>query len=124
MGNKRVTRFWVIRGDTLGGGGPQSKDAVRLPPKVTYLSQSYPNPATGKAMIEYGLAKESEVRLVIYNVAGQVVREYNQGKQKAWYYSITWDGRSNRGHKVGAGVYFYRLEAGSWVKTRKMVVIR
>jgi sugar lactone lactonase YvrE len=124
LGNKRVQRFWVIRGDTLGGGGPQSKDAVRLPPKVTYLSQSYPNPTTGKALIEYGLAKESEVRLVIYNVAGQVVREYNQGKQKAWYYSITWDGRSNLGHRVGAGVYFYRLTAGNWAKTRKMVVIR
>jgi sugar lactone lactonase YvrE len=124
MGNRRVQRFWVIQDDTLGGGGPQSKDAVRLPPKVTYLSQSYPNPATGKAVIEYGLAKENDVRLVIYNVAGQVVRDYNQGKQKAWYYSITWDGRSNRGHKIGAGIYFYRLEAGTWVKTRKMVVIR
>jgi len=66
----------------------------------------------------------SRVNMTFYNVAGQVVKEFNQGKQKAGYYSITWDGRSNRGHKVGAGIYFYRLEAGSWVKTRKMVVIR
>jgi sugar lactone lactonase YvrE len=124
MGNRRVQRFTVIRGDTLGGGGPQGKETLRLPPKVNFMSQSYPNPTTGEAVIEYGLAKESPVTLTIYNVAGQVVREYNQGKQKAWYYSITWDGRSNRGHKVGAGIYFYRLEAGSWVKTRKMIVIR
>jgi flagellar hook assembly protein FlgD len=53
-----------------------------------------------------------------------VVKEFNQGKQKAGYYSLTWDGRNNQGHKVGPGVYFYRLQAGSWVKTRKMVVIR
>jgi len=52
------------------------------------------------------------------------VRKFKQGKQKAGYYSLTWDGRSNLGHRVGAGVYFYRLEAGSWAKTRKMVVVR
>jgi len=124
MGNRRVQRFWVIQDDTLGGGGPQSNGQVRLPPRVYFLAQSHPNPTTGEAMIEYGLPEASQVNLTIYNVAGQVVREYNPGKQKAWYYSIQWDGRSNRGHKVGAGVYFYRLEAGCWVKTRKMVVIR
>ncbi len=124
MGNKRVSRFWVIRGDTLGGGGPQSGELVRRIPKVYSLAQSYPNPTTGEAQIEYGLPKESPVRLTVYNVAGQVVREFKPGKQEAGFYTYRWDGRSNLNHKVGAGVYFYRLEAGSWVKTRKMIVIR
>jgi hypothetical protein len=124
MGNRRVQRFTVIHGDTLGGGGPQGRETLRLPPKVNFMSQSHPNPTTGEAVIEYGLAKESPVTLSIYNVAGQVVKEYNPGKQKAWYYSIKWDGRSNQGHRVGAGVYFYRLTAGSWAKTRKMVVVK
>jgi hypothetical protein len=121
-GNRRVTRFTVIRGDTTGGG-PQAGAVVQLPP-VNFLGPARPNPTRGETQIAYGLAKESPVSLTIYNVAGQVVKEFNQGKQKAGYYSLTWDGRSNSGHKVGAGVYFYRLQAGNWAKTRKMIVIR
>ena len=124
MGNKRVTRFWVIRGDTLGGGGPQAGAVVQVLPLVYELGPAIPNPSKGQTTFRYALPKESLVNFTIYNVAGQVVRELKQGKQKAGYYSITWDGRSNLGHRVGAGVYFYRLTAGNWVKTRKMVVIR
>jgi sugar lactone lactonase YvrE len=122
MGNRRVQKFIVIEEDTTGGG-PQGGAGVHLPP-VNFLGPARPNPTRGEATIEYGLAKESPVTLSIYNVTGQVVKEINQGKQKAGYYSLTWDGRSNLGHKVGAGVYFYRLQAGNWAKTRKMVVIR
>ena len=124
MGNKRVTRFWVIRGDTLGGGGPQAGAVVQLLPLVYELGPAIPNPSKGQTTFRYALPKESRVNMTFYNVAGQVVKEINQGKQKAGYYSLTWDGRSNLNHRVGAGVYFYRLQAGSWVKTRKMIVIR
>jgi len=123
MGNRRVTRFTVILEDS-SGGGPQSGEIALRIPLVYSLAQSHPNPTTGEAVIAYGLPQESPVRLVVYNVAGQVVREYKPGKQEAGFYSYKWDGRSNLNHRVGAGVYFYRLEAGSWVKTRKMVVIR
>jgi DNA-binding beta-propeller fold protein YncE len=124
MGNRRVQRFTVIEEDSSGGGPQTQGPPVKVIPKVNFLAQSHPNPASGEAVIEYGLAKESPVNLVVYNVAGQVVREYEPGKQEAGFYTYQWDGRSNRGHRVGAGVYFYRLEAGSWVKTRKMVVIK
>ncbi len=124
MGNKRVTRFWVIRGDTLGGGGPQAGAVVQLLPLVYELGPAIPNPSKGQTTFRYALPKESRVNMTFYNVAGQVVKEFNQGKQKAGYYSLKWDGRNNQGHKVGPGVYFYRLQAGSWAKTRKMVVIR
>jgi len=123
MGNRRVQRFTVIMEDS-SGGGPQSGEIVFRIPLVYSLAQSHPNPTTGEAFIAYGLPQESPVRLVIYNVAGQVVKEYKPGKQEAGFYTHTWDGRSNLNHRVGAGVYFYRLEAGSWVKTRKMIVIR
>jgi hypothetical protein len=123
MGNRRVQKFIVIEEDTTGGG-PQAGAGVQVLPLVYELGPAIPNPTNGATTIRYSLPKESQVNLTIYNVAGQMVREFNQGKQKAGYYSITWDGRSNRGHKVGAGVYFYRLQAGNWAKTRKMVVIR
>jgi len=124
MGNRRVQRFTVIRGDTLGGGGPQAGAVVQLLPLVYELGPAIPNPSKGQTTFRYALPKESRVNMTFYNVAGQVVKELNQGKQKAGYYSIKWDGKSNLGHRVGAGVYFYRLQAGSWAKTRKMVVIR
>jgi DNA-binding beta-propeller fold protein YncE len=123
MGNRRVQRFTVILEDS-SGGGPQSGGIVQRVPLVYSLAQSHPNPTTGEALIEYGLPKESPVRLTVYNVAGQAVREYKPGKQDAGFYTYKWDGRSNLGHRVGAGVYFYRLTAGNWVKTRKMVVVR
>jgi hypothetical protein len=123
MGNRRVQRFTVILVDS-SGGGPQSGEIVFRIPLVYSLAQSHPNPTTGEALIEYGLPQESPVRLTVYNVAGQVVKEYKPGKQEAAFYTHKWDGRSNLNHKVGAGVYFYRLEAGNWVKTRKMVVLR
>jgi DNA-binding beta-propeller fold protein YncE len=123
-GNRRVTRFWVIEEDTSGGGGPQSAGLAERIPLVYSLAQSHPNPTTGEALIEYGLPKESSVTLTIYNATGQVVRDYSPGKQKAGYYKHCWDGRSNLGHRAGSGVYFYRLNAGSWSKTRKMVVVR
>jgi len=123
MGNRRVQRFTVILEDS-SGGGPQGGAGVQVLPMVYELGPAIPNPLNGATTIRYSLPKESQVNFTIYNVAGQVVKEYKPGKQEAGFYSYKWDGRSNRGHKVGAGVYFYRLEGGSWAKTRKMVVIR
>jgi hypothetical protein len=122
-GNRRVQKFIVIEEDTTGGG-PQGGAGVQVLPLVYELGPAIPNPSKGQTTFRYALPKESRVNFTIYNVTGQVVKEFNQGKQKAGYYSITWDGRSNLGHRVGAGVYFYRLQAGNWAKTRKMVVIR
>jgi len=123
MGNRRVQKFIVIEEDTTGGG-PQGGAGVQVLPLVYDLGPAIPNPSKGQTTFRYALPKESRVNFTIYNVTGQVVKEFNQGKQKAGYYSNQWDGRSNLGHRVGAGVYFYRLTAGSWVKTRKMIVIR
>ena len=123
MGNRRVQKFIVIEEDTTGGG-PQAGAVVQVLPLVYELGPAIPNPSKGQTTFRYALPKESRVNMTFYNVAGQVVKEFNQEKQKAGYYSLTWDGRNNQGHKVGPGVYFYRLTAGSWVKTRKLVIIR
>jgi len=123
MGNRRVQRFTVILEDS-SGGGPQGGAGVQVLPMVYELGPAIPNPSKGQTTFRYALPKESQVNFTIYNVTGQVVREYKPGKQEAGFYTYKWDGRSNQGHKVGAGIYFYRLQAGNWAKTRKMVVIR
>ncbi len=95
-----------------------------LLPRETALFQSTPNPMVSGATIHYDLAQEAQVWLAIYNVAGERVRTLTEGRMKPRAYSSTWDGRDEKGTKVASGVYFYRLKAGNYVKTMKMVVTR
>lgn len=109
-----------------GGGGPQSTEgALPIPlPSVFALGQSYPNPMRDNAAIRYQLPVESRVSLKLYNVLGQVIRELASGKQKAGYYNAVWDGKDASGRLVSSGVYFYRLDAGGFTKTNKLVMVR
>jgi len=109
-------------GDT--DGGPQTDNSNTLLPRVYALGQSYPNPAGGAVKINYALPKESQVSLKIYNVAGQLVRTLKEGKEKPGFYKAEWDGKDQFGHRVSSGVYLYRMEAGEFRKTRKLVVVR
>lgn len=93
-------------------------------PETFLLYQNTPNPFRDATETTYWLPSQSEVRLVIYNAEGQIVKESYRGKQKAGQHVSKWDGRSDQGRKVGPGVYFYRIKAGSWTRTRKMVVVR
>ena len=95
-----------------------------LLPRETALFQSTPNPMVSGATIHYDLAQEAQVWLAVYNVAGERVRTLTEGRMKPGAYSSTWDGRDEKGTKVASGVYFYRLKAGNYVKTMKMVVTR
>ncbi len=84
-----------------------------------------PNPMTSEVRIAYALPKASPVDLTVYNISGQVVRRLASESSKApGRYSIRWDGKNDQGHRVPAGVYFYRLNAGSFSETRKLVAVR
>jgi len=93
-------------------------NGVPLPAQFI-LSQNYPNPFNPITEIKYALPKDSYVRLEIYNLLGQKVASLVDGKQKAGYKTARWDAGS-----FSSGVYFYRLQAGSFVQTRKMVLIK
>jgi len=88
------------------------------------LMQNYPNPNTGKTAIKYQLAQPGKVSLKIYNTLGQVVKTLISQEQPAGYYNVTWDGKDSGGRQTSAGVYFYRMEAGDYKATRKMVVLK
>jgi flagellar hook assembly protein FlgD len=74
--------------------------------------------------IAYSIADRSRVELAIYNVRGQLVRTLVEEDQAPNVYRVRWDGRSNGGSEVAGGVYFYRLIAGDFEATKKMVLIR
>jgi len=88
-------------------------------PLVYALYQNYPNPFNPKTLIEYDLPEESEVTLKVYNTLGQEVVTLVSGKYPAGSYKLTWDATN-----LASGVYLYRLHAGEYVETRKVVLLR
>jgi flagellar hook assembly protein FlgD len=65
-----------------------------------------------------------QVVVKVYNFVGQEVRTLVNQVQSPGAYQISWDGRNERGQVVPSGIYFYRLQAGSFVETHKMVLLR
>ncbi len=88
-------------------------------PKVFSLSQNYPNPFNPVTTIRYGLPEEVYIELSIYNISGQQVAILVNEMQQAGYHQVSWDGKG-----VASGIYFYRIQAGQFTQTRKMILLR
>jgi len=98
-------------------------------PTQTQLLANYPNPFNPETWIPFKLAQDAEVRLTIYDVAGQQVRKIDLGHQLAGNYvesskAIYWDGKTETGEAVSSGTYFYQIQAGGYMETRKMVILK
>ena len=93
-------------------------------PEVFALQPNYPNPFNAQTMLSYQLPQKTPVELTIYNVAGQRVKRRVRAVQEAGYYQVSWKGRDEKGRPVGSGVYLYRLRAGSFAQTRRLVVLK
>jgi hypothetical protein len=88
------------------------------------LRQNYPNPFNPSTNIEYQLPQPAQVRLVVYNALGQFVKQLVNRQQPAGFHTVVWDGRDKHGNHVPSGVYHYRIEAGEFMMTRKMVLAK
>jgi len=88
------------------------------------LVQNYPNPFNPTTKIDYGLPEASNVRLIIYDILGREVTTLVNGMQEPGYKSITWHGTNAFGKNVGAGMYFYQIKAGEFMKVKKMVLLK
>ncbi len=93
---------------------------------VTFsLDQNYPNPFNPTTTIRYGLPKDVNVSLKVYNLLGQEVSTLmNNVARKAGYHTDVWDGTNDQGNTVASGMYIYHLEAGSYSNVKKMLLIR
>ena len=96
-------------------------------PDETVLLANYPNPFNPETWIPYELSTDSDVRITLYDVKGQVVRRLVLGYQSAGYYTSRsraayWDGRNAVGEPVASGLYFYAFTAGDFTATRKMLI--
>jgi hypothetical protein len=88
-------------------------------PSSVRLEQNYPNPFNPTTTIRYALPKRSQVQLIVYNTLGQKIAALVNGGIDAGYHAIQFDASN-----LASGVYFYRLVAGSYVNTKKLLLIR
>ena len=88
------------------------------------LFENYPNPFNPATTIAYHLPRASQVKLLVYNLAGQHVRTLVDAPQAAGRFQINWDGKDDIGNGLASGVYLYRLEAGNFAETKKMILMR
>ena len=98
-------------------------------PDKTALLPNYPNPFNPETWIPFQLAESSRVTVTIYNAAGQTVRTLELGQLPAGTYhsrskAAYWDGRNALGERVASGLYFYRIEAGSFSQLRRMMILK
>ena len=108
--------------------GIQKATIPKLPHHFA-LSANYPNPFNTMTTIKYDLPEESFVKLRIFNLLGEEIRALVVGNESAGFKKIVWDGKDKDGTAVSSGVYFYRLDAHSFVsdkefhQTRKLVLL-
>ncbi len=88
------------------------------------LDQNYPNPFNPTTRIGYQLRSRVPVSLNVYDVGGRLVRRLVDGDQGPGNFTVEWDGRNMHGATVSTGVYFYRFAAGSFIRTKKMVMLK
>ena len=88
------------------------------------LVQNYPNPFNPYTFIKYEIPVPCRVRLKIFDVSGRLIRTLVDGHRNEGRYSELWDGRDTGGRSVASGIYFYRIEAGRYSETKRMVLLR
>lgn len=88
------------------------------------LEQNYPNPFNPTTLIRFSVPVTSRVRISIYNLLGQRVRDLVDESFANGVQEVSWDGRDNTGRLLSSGTYIYRMQSGNFVETRKMVLMK
>lgn len=87
------------------------------------LNQNYPNPFNPTTVISFGLPKASVWSVRIYNITGALVREFS-GSSEAGTVEVTWDGTADTGVLTASGIYLYKLQAGGFSDSKKMILLK
>jgi hypothetical protein len=111
--------FFVQLDDvTVFGTVSITQIGTNIPDKFA-LGQNYPNPFNPVTKIKFDIAKNSNVKLTVFNSLGQVVKDIYNGHKPAGYYEAEFDASN-----LSSGTYYYRLETDNFVETKKMMVIK
>lgn len=110
----------------IGSDGFVGGTAAQLaPPDLEFgLRPIAPNPVSGTVFVQFALARDGDARVEVLDVSGRRVEMLASGSRAAGLHTVRWEGRAASGGRVGAGVYYVRLEAGGQQQTRKFVLLR
>jgi hypothetical protein len=116
----RLTDFEIVtvNAQTL------NMDVLGELPDSYILNQNYPNPFNARTSISFNIPASTFIKVGIYNVLGQYVKELFAGRLEAGSHHLIWDGTGADGQAVTSGVYFYRLQAEDFDKTKKMLLVK
>ena len=95
-----------------------------LLPEVFSLHQNYPNPFNPVTKLRYDLPENGLVTIIIYDMLGRQVKTLINQTQDAGYRSVIWDATNDYGKPVSAGIYLYQIQAGEYMQTKKMVLLK
>ncbi len=125
--NRARQDSFLVRADALileQAGAPVGIFEPSYIPLEYSLSQNYPNPFNPVTQIRYTLPQLTNVTLKVYDILGREVRTLVNGEQEAGAYRLEWNGTNNFGTNVSSGVYIYRIVAGKFVQTKKMMFLK
>ncbi len=118
----------------LGGGTPVAAQMEGVLVRVldpsfervyhTRLEHNFPNPFNPTTTLAFSIKDAGNVSLTIYDVAGRRVRELVNERRERGAYKVVWDGLNDAGQTVASGVYFYKMVAGSFTDTKKMIMLK
>ena len=95
-----------------------------LLPEVFSLHQNYPNPFNPVTKLRYDLPENGLVTIIIYDMLGRQVKTLINQTQDSGYRSVIWDATNDYGKPVSAGIYLYQIQAGEYMQTKKMVLLK
>ena len=113
--------FWQTEGQT---GVREQAYSPGAGPLKTTLYSPFPTPFARSVTIRYTLDAQRQTLLRVHDLTGRVVRTLCATSMKRGAYSITWNGRDDRGRELARGVYFCRFSAGDYRATEKLVLQR
>jgi flagellar hook assembly protein FlgD len=99
-------------------------DNEELMPIQYALHQNYPNPFNPVTTLRYDLPENGLVNITIYDMLGREVKTLINQTQDAGYRSVIWDATNDYGKSVSAGIYLYQIQAGEYISTKKMVLLK
>jgi len=101
-----------------------SNDEINQLPQAFNLYNNYPNPFNPVTTLRYDIPENSHVTITIYDMLGRQVKTLINQTQDAGYRSIIWDATNDYGKPVSAGLYLYQIQAGEYMQTKKMVLLK
>lgn len=122
---KSYMRRYAMKIKTWGEFVPTSIAGNEVDHELTYqLMDNYPNPFNPATTIRFQIPKTEHVAIVVYDILGRQMTELTNGLYQAGTHQIYWEGKNQQGQPVASGLYIYRIKAGNFVQSKKMLLLK